>query len=372
MQTPIVNFNKEDRPEFVEELRKRVNKHFKENNISKYANLKMKVKTTFMIGLYFIPLIVLLSGIVTNVWVMMLTWVLMSFGMSGIGLSVMHDANHGAYSKNKKVNAALGFLANFLGAYHINWKIQHNVLHHSFTNIHEFDDDISKPIMRFTPDQPYKTRYRFQAFYASFFYGLMTIYWMLSKDFEQIFRYEKKNLLHGQGLTKRQAIFQVAFNKIWYTTLTLVLPLILLPFAWWQIVLGFVLMHFLCGLTLAYIFQPAHVLEETNFYKVDETGSVENSWAIHQLHTTSNFANNSTAFSWYVGGLNFQIEHHLFPNICHIHYKSISSIVKDTAREYGVPYHEHRTFFDALKSHFSLLNSLGTGAYDLKKKPAIA
>ncbi|MEQ8237946.1 MAG: fatty acid desaturase, partial [Cyclobacteriaceae bacterium] len=186
MQTPTVNFNKEDRPEFVKELRKRVNNHFKENNISKYANLNMKLKTTFMICLYFIPLIILLSGVITTFWPMMAMWVLMSFGMSGIGLSIMHDANHGAYSKNKKVNAALGYLVNFLGAYHVNWKIQHNVLHHSFTNIHEFDDDISKPIMRFSPDQEHKPIYKYQSLYAPFFYGLMSLYWVVSKDFEQV------------------------------------------------------------------------------------------------------------------------------------------------------------------------------------------
>jgi len=371
MQTPTVNFNKEDRPEFVKELRKRVNNHFKENNISKYANLNMKLKTTFMISLYFIPLAVLLSGTITTFWPMMAMWVLMSFGMSGIGLSIMHDANHGSYSKNKKVNAALGYLVNFLGAYHVNWKIQHNVLHHSFTNIHEFDDDISKPIMRFSPDQEHKPIYKYQSLYAPFFYGLMTLYWVLSKDFEQIKRYNDMNLLHGQGLTKNQALRHVAFNKIWYIALTVVLPLVILPLVWWQIMIGFVVMHFLCGLTLAFIFQPAHVLEETSFYKVDETGSVENNWAIHQLYTTSNYANKSDAFTWYVGGLNFQIEHHLFPHICHIHYKSISKIVKQTALDYGVPYHEQPTFYHALKSHFTLLHRLGTGSYDLKPQTAI-
>ena len=119
-------------------------------------------------------------------------------------------------------------------------------------------------------------------------------------------------------------------------------------------------------LILALIFQPAHVIEETNFFTPAKTGSMENNWAIHQLLTTANFANGSRLFSWLIGGLNFQIEHHLFPNICHIHYKSISKIVKKTAQDYDIPYYEHKTFYGAIKSHFSLLNQLGTGSYDKK------
>ena len=109
-------------------------------------------------------------------------------------------------------------------------------------------------------------------------------------------------------------------------------------------------MHFFCGLILAFIFQSAHVLQETDFFKVDENGSVENNWAIHQMKTTANFANNSRFFSWFIGGLNFQIEHHLFPNICHVHYRKISKIVRETAEEFNVPYYQHRTFFGALRS----------------------
>jgi len=125
-------------------------------------------------------------------------------------------------------------------------------------------------------------------------------------------------------------------------------------------------MHLISGLVLALIFQAAHVLEETNFYEVSSTGSVENNWAIHQLKTTANFANGSVLFSWFIGGLNYQIEHHLFPNICHVHYRKISSIVKETAKKYNVPYYQHKTFFGALKSHFTMLNELGTGKYDRK------
>ncbi len=365
MNIPAVRFNKKDRPEFFKELNKRVNQYFKENQISKHANTNMKLKTVFMIFLYFIPLILMLTGVVASVWGAMLMWMLMGFGMSGIGLSIMHDANHGSYSNKKWVNEALGFIVNFVGGYHVNWKIQHNVLHHSYTNVHEMDDDIGKDsIMRFSPNQKRKGFFRFQAFYAPLLYSIMTLYWCTAKDFQQLVRYNEKDLLASQGLTFPKALVQIIFNKSWYIVLTLLLPIMLVNIAWWQTLLGFILMHMICGLVLALIFQPAHVIEETDFFKVNTEGSLENNWAIHQMHTTANFANNSTFFSWFIGGLNYQIEHHLFPNICHVHYRKISKIVKKTAQEFNVPYHEHRTFIGAVRSHFSLLNALGTGSYD--------
>jgi linoleoyl-CoA desaturase len=367
----VVKFNVHDRPEFFQELRQRVNQYFEDNQISRYANTTMVVKSAFMIGLYFIPLGLLIGGAAAGSFgLSMLLWVLMGFGMSGIGLSIMHDANHGAYSPNKRINDAMGFLVNFIGGYHVNWRIQHNVLHHSFTNIHHYDEDIEKTILRLTPDTERKPIHRFQIFYAPFLYSIMTIYWLISKDFEQLVRYQKKDLLKGQGKTYNQALLEVSINKIGYVVLTIVLPLLFAGLVWWQLLIGFLVMHFICGLILALIFQPAHVIEETSFYHIDETGSVENNWAIHQLTTTSNFANRSRFFSWFVGGLNFQVEHHLFPHICHVHYRALSPIVKATATEYGIPYHEHTTFFDAVSSHFKVLYKLGNGQYDLEHQLA--
>ena len=370
MSRPIVKFNTKNNPEFFNTLKKRVNHYFEENKISKQANTEMKIKTAFMILLYFTPMMMMYFHVVTSSLAVFSMWVIMGFGMSGIGLSIMHDANHGAYSKNKKVNSALGFLINFLGAYHVNWKIQHNLLHHSYTNIDEHDMDIENPIMRFSPEQEFNSKFKYQAFYAPFLYSIMTLYWFVSKDFERIFMYREKDLLSSQGLTFNQAMLNVIFNKVWYLLITLVIPLIIVPVAWWQIVIGFLVMHFITGLCLALIFQPAHVIEETEFFHKNADGCVENNWAIHQLKTTSNFANKPSVFGWFIGGLNHQVEHHLFPKICHVHYRHLSKIVKKTALEYGIPYHQHDTFFKAVSSHFTLLNELGTGAYDKKLQDA--
>ena len=364
MSLSAIKFNTQDQPEFFKELRKRVNLYFKENNISRYGNFGMKVKTGFMLSLYIIPFALMLTGVVTGSWPVLLLWVIMGIGVSGVGLSIMHDANHGSYSRNKTVNKILGYTINLLGGYHNNWKIQHNMLHHSYTNVDGYDNDISNPVMRFSPNQKRKKFFRFQAFYAPFFYGIMTLYWIIGKDFVDISKYKKDDLLKKQNLTYGRALMHVIINKVWYIGFSVGLPLLFVDVPGWQIILGFVLMHFIAGLILSLIFQPAHVQSQTHFYVADDHGSVENNWAIHQMHTTGNFANDSRAFTWFVGGLNYQIEHHLFPNICHVHYRKISKIVKATAKEFNVPYYEHKTFVGALRSHFLFLNDLGTGKYD--------
>lgn len=367
-----VRFNTSKQAEFYRTLRAKVHNYFSENGISRHANFNMVLKTVFMVSLYFVPWALLIILQPSQIWINTLLWSLMGFGMSGIGMAVMHDANHGSYSKHKSVNKFLGFLVNFAGGYHVNWIIQHNVLHHSFTNIHGHDEDIEQWVMRFTPDQKASKKFRYQAYYAPFFYGLMTLYWALAKDFIQLNSYHKNGLLKKQGLSFNKALFQVSLNKLWYLGLFLFLPIYISPLAWWQTVLFFLLMHFISGLILALIFQPAHVVEDTEFFVADAENSVENNWAIHQMLTTTNFSRRSKIFTWLIGGLNYQIEHHLFPNICHIHYPKIASIVKETAKEHGIPYHEHKTFYHALKSHFKLLNSLGNGSYDKKAQVAAA
>jgi linoleoyl-CoA desaturase len=169
MRVSKVKFNTQIQPDFFKVLRDRVNNYFDENQITRFANAKMKFKTVFMLSLYFIPWILMLTGLIQTVPMVYLMWVLMGLGMSGIGLSIMHDANHGAYSKKKWVNKSLGFMLNFLGGYHLNWRIQHNVLHHSYTNIDGFDEDIQTKLMRFSPLQKRKWMHRFQAILCTFF-----------------------------------------------------------------------------------------------------------------------------------------------------------------------------------------------------------
>jgi linoleoyl-CoA desaturase len=346
--------------DFFSTLTQRVNEYFKSNNISRYANTEMKFKTFMMYAFYLTPYLLMITGTVTNPWGMLILCLVMGMGMAGIGLSVMHDANHGGYSNKSWVNNLLGLSLNLVGGNSFNWKVQHNVLHHTYTNIHDVDEDISpRGILRMTPHGEWKFFHRFQHFYAWFFYGLLTLVWVLLKDFVRIVRYQKDGMLKKQKANIATEWTVLVLSKIFYIGYIFVLPALILPVAWWQILIGFVAMHYVGGFILAVIFQPAHVIDGTEYPLPNEEGRMENSWAIHQLHTTTNFANNNRILNWYVGGLNFQVEHHLFPNICHVHYRNIASIVKQTAEEFGLPYKSEPTFIGALVGHAKLLKQLG-------------
>lgn len=355
-----VKFASQRSDEFLRQLRTRVKDYFDEHQISTYGNAEMVVKTVVMLSLLLVPFGFILSGVVQAWWALLALWLVMGVAVAGVGMSVMHDANHGSYSPNPTVNKWLGYLINFLGGFAANWKIQHNRLHHSFTNIDGHDEDIAPgPVLRLHPEQPWFKHHRLQHYYAWFVYSLMTFFWVTTKDFAQLRRYRDNGLL-GNDPGKYNALFwKLVGSKSLYFVIMLVLPLIFSPSPWWATILMFTSMHLVAGLILASVFQLAHVMPSSEFPVAGEDGKLDVHWAVHQLETTTNFSQRSRIFSWYVGGLNFQIEHHLFPNICHIHYKKLSAIVRETAKEHGLPYHVQGNFFQALGSHIQMLKILG-------------
>ena len=347
-------------PDFFATVTKRVNEYFKSNGISRHANAEMVVKTIFMFSLYFIPYACIVSGAFLNPLVLLAFCVLMGLGTAGIGLSIMHDANHNSYSSKAWINETIGYALNVIGGNAFTWKVQHNVLHHTFTNIHDADEDISpRGVLRMCPKSTWKPVHQYQHIYAWPLYGLLTFVWTAFKDYGRIIRYQKDGLVAKMKTSYGKEWMILIISKIIYITYTLVIPALILPFAWYWIFAGFFIMHFISGFILAIIFQPAHVIDGTEYPDPDPNGRLENNWAIHQLHTTTNFAQRSRIFSWYVGGLNLQVEHHLFPNICHVHYKRISGIVRSTAEEFNLPYKSYNTFAQALAGHKRLLKSLG-------------
>lgn len=347
-------------PEFYATLNQRVNDYFKNGSISRSGNAEMVIKTLCMFALYLVPYTLIISGVVANVWGMLALCVVMGIAVGGIGLSVMHDANHGAYSGKKWVNNLLGLSLNIVGGNAFNWKVQHNVLHHTYTNIHDVDEDISpRGVLRLSPHGQWKTFHRFQHFYAWFFYGLMTLVWVLVKDYVRIAKYQKEGLVKKQRASLGTELTVLLVSKAIYVAYIFVIPLLILPLLWWQVLIGFFVMHYIAGFILAVIFQPAHVIDGTAYPLPDVEGKMDNSWAIHQLHTTTNFANKNRILSWYVGGLNFQVEHHLFPHVCHVHYRKIAGIVEATAAEFSLPYKSEPTFFGALRAHTRQLKQLG-------------
>jgi linoleoyl-CoA desaturase len=361
MKSSRIKFNNSQSADFITELRESISLYFKENNISQHANASMVLKTITLFVITFGCYGLILSNTLP-VWAMLLLAILMGAGTAGIGFSVQHDANHGAYSSNQTVNRVLGFSLNLIGGNAFTWKIQHNILHHTYTNIYDMDEDLDAGIVvRLSPNAPHRPHHKYQHYFAFLAYGLVTLMWFFVKDFKKIKRYNGGSNSGYQKAHPFSEYVILALSKIVYTVYMIVIPLLVLKIHWWQFVIGFLVMHLTTGVILSVIFQLAHVVEGPEQPVPDEEGTIDNVWAVHQLQTTSNFAMTNKFINWYVGGLNFQIEHHLFPKICSIHYPALSKITRAIALKYKHQYHYHNTLFGAVNSHYQLLKKLGKG-----------
>jgi linoleoyl-CoA desaturase len=353
-----VKFVPRDKSAFYPTLKARVDQYFKEQGLSRHANTQLVVKAVVLIALYTLPFAALLILQPGYGWALGL-WFLMGLGLAGIGMSVMHDANHGAFSSDQRVNWLMGHTLNLCGGSTQNWKLQHNILHHTYTNVTHMDEDIEdRLVLKFSPHTPVKWFHRFQWLYATLFYGLLTLYWVVAKDFVQFAQFTRNGVNAGNKAQHRNFLWRLVAMKTAYFAVILVLPIVL-GIAWWQVLTGFLVMHFVAGLILTLVFQLAHSVEGTTHPLPDADGVIANDWAIHQLETTVNFSPNSPLLSWYVGGLNYQVEHHLFSRVAHVHYPALSPIVKRTAEEFGLPYQVNPTLWSALRSHYTLLRTVG-------------
>lgn len=343
---------------FKKVLNKRVDDYFTRNGFSRHHNPAMVLKTIVMMLLLVVPFSLVLSG-VFPFWLNLLFYLIMGVGIAGIGMSVMHDGNHFSYSGNRRTNRLMGLTMNLIGADAYNWKIKHNKLHHVFTNIYGKDEDIdSRVILRFAYVAPLKKYHRFQHIYAWGFYALMSLS-MVFGDISKRFNYRKRGLTNISPVAFRRSLGWLVFSKTIYFFSILVLPWLITDMYWWQVLLGFLLMHLVTGTILSLIFQMAHVVEGPEQTKPDAGGQVSHSLIAHQLRATADFSRKNKILSWYAGGLNFQVIHHLFPRICHVHYPALSGIVEATTREFNLPYHVHESFSAAFLSHYRTLKNLG-------------
>ncbi len=359
MSQSSIKFSRTDSAQFFRTLNKRVNSYFKDNNLSKSGNWQLHLKTVVMFALYLTPYF-LLFFIPMPGWVQFLLTIVMGIGMAGVGMNVMHDANHGAYSSKKWVNKIMGGSIYILAGNVYNWQVQHNVLHHTYTNIHGHDEDLEAGrVLRFSKHADWNPFHRFQHVYSIFLYGLLTINWVLTADFMQTSRYLKRKLAYGKYPNPFAQWSTLIATKALYIFIWIVIPILFFDIAWWKILIGFFMMHYTAGVILSVVFQLAHVIEDASMPLPDESGTMKNTWAIHQLFTTVNFSTKNKIVNWFTGGLNHQVEHHIFPNISHIHYTKISQIVKNTAKEFNLPYNEYKTTRKAIIAHFRYLKEMG-------------
>jgi linoleoyl-CoA desaturase len=346
--------------EFYQSLKTSVDQYFETKGIKRTGDWRLYIKTFILVGVaaatYFTIMLVPMSTLLTYA-----LCALLGYTFACVGFSVMHDANHGSYSTKPMLNDFLGLSMNFMGANSYFWKQKHNIIHHTYTNVDGIDDDIAKsPIIRQCESQKWVPAHKIQHIYLFPIYALSSIFWLFIMDFTKYFTRKIYTTEAWKMSTKNHIVFWT--TKILYLTFYMVLPAIKFGFFPW--LAGFFILHAFMGLTLSIVFQLAHVVENTEFETIalDETKHIETAWAEHQIRTTANFAMGNKVISWFVGGLNYQIEHHLFPKVSHVHYPAISKIVMEKCKEYNLPYNNYPTMFGALASHIRVMKWLGQNA----------
>lgn len=352
-----VTFKPLKRSAFFAEIKEKKDHYFAEKRIDAAGNRKLYVKGAIQVASAIALYTVLVFFTPPVGWAVLLCAVF-GFNLAVIGFNVMHEGGHQSFSRHGWLNTVAAYSLNVLGGNAHFWKIKHNVNHHTYTNIEGHDADIDVgPLMRLHEAQPRYWFHRFQHCYWIFLYGISYIAWVFYLDFRRYFSKEIAPNADPGAQMKFREHFIFWLTKVVYVILYLVIPALMV--GWLGALTGFIIAAVVCGITTSVVFQLAHVVEGTSFPVEDETGNISQEWAIHQINTTANFATRSRVFFWLLGGLNFQVEHHLFPRISHIHYPQISRFVKETCQKYGVIYHEHSTLLQALISHVIHLRRLG-------------
>lgn len=343
---------------FHAEMRKRINDYFIEVGKAKTGDYSLFIKA-IILSVSFALVYVHLVFFTPPVLLALAECIILGGLTAAIGFNVMHDGAHGSFSKYGWLNELAGLSLNFLGANVFLWKTKHNVVHHTFTNIDGVDDDIdARPFLRLCETQKKYKIHRYQHLYFWAAYSLLYLYWVLFTDYEKYFTGKVGNMPIKPFTPKEHIIFW-SF-KVMHLGLFIAFPIYMVGFLPWLI--GFLVYGMVTGFVLSMVFQLAHTVEDTQFpVAIQPENQIESEWALHQLQTTANFATKNKVITWLVGGLNFQIEHHLFPTISHVHYPAISKIIKQLCEEYGVRYIEFPKTRMAVASHIAHLHQLGKG-----------
>lgn len=355
MATLKVSFNNTQAP-FFKSVKAKVDNYFKSENIEPSGSsrllLKGLIQVATAVGLY-----VVLVFFTPSPFVSVLLCMLFGINLSIIGFNIMHEGGHQSFSKYTWLNKLSAYSLNALGANTYFWKIKHNVNHHTFTNIEGMDSDIdAKPFMRLHQDQPLYWFHKFQHVYWFFLYGISYIAWVFYEDFSKYFSGRIAANSEPKPLPfKEHVIFWI--TKILYVVVYIALPVIMV--GWLPALIGYLIVTFVTGLFISVVFQLAHMVEDTAFPLVADDRKIEQEWAVHQINTTANFATQDKVVSWLLGGLNFQVEHHLFPRVSHVHYPRISAFVKETCKEFNIDYIEYPSLGEAFFSHLYHIRRLG-------------
>ncbi|WP_373520666.1 fatty acid desaturase [Aquiflexum sp.] len=353
-------FKKADDDRFSKTLAQRVDHYFKETGKSKKGGWEVTFKSTFLLMLFGVLYGLLLSNWF-NPWGTFLIGLLLGLSHGLIVFNIAHDASHNALFKSHHLNRILSYTFNLVGSNLYLWNLSHNKTHHSFPNIADFDPDIHQqaPLIRMSPTEPYRWYNKFQHLYATLLYLIFSIFLVYVKGLKEFFPSSKSKRWLGIDQPPFREYVILFFTKLIYFTYTLLIPIMVLDVTWQQFILGYLGIHFILSLFLISVLIPVHLVDESEFGTVNLEGHVVDTWTIHIFKNTIDFARKSKLANFLFGGLNTHIVHHIFPNICHVHYIALSEIVKQTAEEFQVKYHEE-SMWGAIVSHYRLLKRMGS------------
>lgn len=353
-------FKKSDAEEFSKILSLRIENYFKNSGKSKKGGWEATSKTIILLTLFVFLYVLLLSNWF-NPWGTFFVGLLFGLSHALIVFNIAHDASHNALFKSYRINKILSYTFNLVGSNVYLWNLSHNKTHHSFPNIADFDPDIHQqaPLIRMSPTEPYRWYNRYQHVYATILYLLFSIFFVFVKGLKEFFPSPKSRRWLGIDRPPFREYVVLFLTKLIYFAYTLVIPLIVLDVTWQQFFLGYIGIHFVLSLFLLSVLIPVHLVDESEFGTVDQKGHLNDTWTVHIFKNTIDFARKSKLANLLFGGLNTHIVHHIFPNICHVHYIDLSEIIKQTAEEFHLKYHEE-SMWGAIVSHYRLLKKMGT------------
>jgi fatty acid desaturase (delta-4 desaturase) len=270
-----------------------------------------------------------------------------------IGMNIQHDANHGAISRNPKVNRILGMTQNWIGGSALDWIHQHVVQHHINPNDINCDPDIiGNDILRLNPLKPLAHIQLFQHLYIFVLFAIFGISYIFFsfKHLVDGFHFISMSSLVTKYRTLEEGTMLIFFCR-W-----ILLPLFQVPSLWTLI--NILPMFIVGGYYLAFFFLISHNFEGVSLNENRYIQEKENnSFLRRQIETASNVG--STWLCFFNGGLNYQIEHHLFPRIQHSHYPLISKVVKSYCEEKGIIYRHFPTVTENVLSCVRHLYQMG-------------
>lgn len=349
--------------EFDRAVRQRVDRYFEETGLRRRDCPQMYLKSALIFG-WCAASYLLLVFMAGTWWTAIPLAISLGLAVAGIGFNIQHDGGHHGYSNHRWVNKIMALTLDLIGGSSYVWARKHNSIHHSFSNITGHDDDINLgPLGRLSPHQKRLRFHRLQHFYLWFLYGFLPVKWHVLDDFHNVIIGRIGD--HRIARPKGWDLVTLLGGKAVFFSLALVVPMLFHPV--WVVLLFYFGISYVQGVILSVVFQLAHCVEEAEFpMPREDTGRMEATWASHQVETTVDFARGNRLLSWLLGGLNFQIEHHLFPQVCHIHYTALAPIVEYTCAEFGLRYRANKTFRAGLASHFRWLRRMGSAAESIK------